>query len=440
MYKDSTSVSSGTGIRNKNTSYKTTGRMLQALKRVSVYDNTSGSLVPFGMIDTGSMYPIASDYAANWWRVVFGDRVGYVAKDAVSVQFTKEDKYFKANSNLDVYDNRTGKLVKVGELTQGEAYERVSDYGSNWHQIQFGNIYGYVSKLHTSVATKNEVRNQNTSYTRDIGTFTSNTKTVVYDNSTGKLIPFGLIESGNKMPIVTDFGNWWRVIFANRVGYIYKNAGTAEIDKKITIYLDPGHGGIPATGGNPGPVYNGVREQDLNLNISLQVRDRLEKLGYRVVMSRENDLNSYHNKWEPDLYARPAHANEIGADLLVSVHHNAHPRSRSVSGIETYFYGTNPDYPPLPENQDSHNDTVRVNESRKIANAIHKELIRNTGAKDRGVQDGAFIVVREAKMPAVLLELGFMSNSTELSKLRTNSYQQKLINGIVSGIHNYFLI
>lgn len=210
--------------------------------------------------------------------------------------------------------------------------------------------------------------------------------------------------------------------------------------EKLLIFLDPGHGGIPRTGGNPGPVYNGVREQDLNLNIAVQVKERLESLGYQVVMSRENDLNSYFPKWQDDLYARPAHANELKADIFVSIHHNAHPSSRATNGIETYYYGTNPNHSPLPENEDSHDDPHRISESRRLANAIHKELIKNTGARDREVQDGAFAVTREARMPAVLLELGFMSNPTELSKLRTTLYQRKLVNGIVTGIHNYFLI
>ena len=210
---------------------------------------------------------------------------------------------------------------------------------------------------------------------------------------------------------------------------------------QILVYLDPGHGGIPSKGGNPGAVYNGVREQDLNLTIALQTKVKLERLGYQVVMSREDGNNSYANRWEDDLYARPAHANQLGADILVSVHHNASGTwDSSMNGIETYIYGTNPNYPPLPENEDSHNNPQRVSESRKLADAIQKDLIANTGARNRGVQEGAFIVVREAKMPAVLLELGFMSNRAELNKLTTNSYQQKLVNGIVSVIHNYFLI
>lgn len=79
-----------------------------------------------------------------------------------------------------------------------------------------------------------------------------------------------------------------------------------------------------------------------------------------------------------------------------------------------------------------------MSESRKLAELIHKDLIVNTGAKDLGVKSGAFIAVREAQMPAVLLELGFMSNRNELNNLTNSNYQQKLIDGIVTGIHNYF--
>src|SRR5690606_33584030 len=128
-----------------------------------------GKLVPFGTIDMDVTYPIVSDYG-NWWRVIYSDRVGYVRKSEVEVDFTKSDKYFKANENLPVYDNRTGKLVKVGELVKGQVYPRVSDYG-NWHRIQFGNISGYVRKADTSVATGKEIKNVNKSYKQQSRTF-----------------------------------------------------------------------------------------------------------------------------------------------------------------------------------------------------------------------------------------------------------------------------
>src|SRR5690606_17926009 len=113
--------------------------------------------------------------------------VGYVSKKEVEVQFTKSDKYFKAETNLPIYDNRSGKLVKVGEVQKGEVYPRVSDYG-NWHRIQFGNIYGYVSKSGTTLATGREIKNLNRNYKHQSRTFKPINRVTVYVNTSGKLV------------------------------------------------------------------------------------------------------------------------------------------------------------------------------------------------------------------------------------------------------------
>src|SRR5690606_24742227 len=190
--KADTVPADGKEIKNENKSYKNQARTFKALTDVIVYDNTSGSLVPFGVIDKGQVYPIATDYG-NWWRVIYADRVGYVRKSEVETQFTKSDKYFRAEKNLPIYDNRTGTLIKVGEIEKGQVYPRVKDYG-NWHQIQFGNIYGYVHKNGTSPATGNEIKNLNTNYKNQSRTFKTLQAVTVYDNTSGKLVPFGKIE------------------------------------------------------------------------------------------------------------------------------------------------------------------------------------------------------------------------------------------------------
>src|SRR5690606_9983112 len=159
------------------------------LKDLIVYDNTSGSLVPYGIIDKGQSYPIATDYG-NWWRVVYADRVGYVRKSDVQTEFLKTDKFFRADATLPIYDNRTGKLVKVGEVKKGQEYPRVSDYG-NWHRIQFGNIYGYVHKSQTSATSGSSIKNVNKKFKNESRTITALQNATVYDNTSGKLVPFG---------------------------------------------------------------------------------------------------------------------------------------------------------------------------------------------------------------------------------------------------------
>ena len=219
--KRDTVPDSGSVLKNKNTSYKNQSRTFKALKDLIVYDNTSGSLVPYGIIDKGQSYPIATDYG-NWWRVVYADRVGYVRKSDVQTEFLKTDKFFRADATLPIYDNRTGKLVKVGEVKKGQEYPRVSDYG-NWHRIQFGNIYGYVHKSQTSATSGSSIKNMNNKFKNESRTITALQNATVYDNTSGKLVPFGTIEKGASFPIATDYGNWWRVIYADRVGYVRKD-------------------------------------------------------------------------------------------------------------------------------------------------------------------------------------------------------------------------
>lgn len=228
-----------------------------------------------------------------------------------------------------------------------------------------------------------------------------------------------------------DSSGW---CYLSNQGYWDKSTADLPPLSEMTIMLDPGHGSK-----DTGAYYGGTAERDLNLSVSKKVAGLLEKQGYNVVMTRYSTNNSYSSKSSEDLFARAAKANEIGADIYVSIHHNAAGiGNTSVSGIETYYYGTNSKYPPLPGNANSHNDPTRINESSKLANLVHNELITATGAKNRGVGRGAYVVVREVKMPAILLELGYMSNPTELNLIKSNTYQNTLASAIVGGINHYF--
>ena len=112
------------------------------------------------------------------------------------------------------------------------------------------------------------------------------------------------------------------------------------------------------------------------------------------------------------------------------------PGNTYANGIETYWYEYDPDYQPAI-NKEMHNDPDRLLRSSFLANQIHNNLIRQTGAYDRGVRRDTFAVLRETAMPAVLLEFGYMSSPTELNKLRSDAYQNKLVNGVVTGVNSY---
>jgi murein tripeptide amidase MpaA len=238
--KSLTKPADGTSIKNENKSYQNSSQSFKALTNVTVYDNTSGKLVPFGKIEKGKDYKIATDYG-NWWRIIYSDRIGYVKKSEVQLQFSKSDKYFEViEDNIPVYDNRTGKLVKIGELEKGQVYPRVSDYG-NWHRIQFSDYYGYVHKRHTKPILKSPLKNENTKYKSNGRKITAINDVTVYDNSTGKLVPFGTIEKGIDYKILSDYGNWWRVVYSGRIGYVKKSEMKADFlktDKYFKVTVD----------------------------------------------------------------------------------------------------------------------------------------------------------------------------------------------------------
>ena len=193
------------------------------------------------------------------------------------------------------------------------------------------------------------------------------------------------------------------------------------------IFLDPGHGGRDS-----GAFYYNIAEKDLNMQIYKKLRKELEGLGYTVLTSRESDV------YVDFVTERSKMVNKTNADMFISIHFNATSSSASnISGIQTYSYEQNPDY-PTKINSQWHNHPDRISESNRLAAAIHSSLLAETGAKNAGLLHGSFAVLRETNKPAVLLELGYMSNFDENQRIRNDAYQNKLVKGIVKGIQQYY--
>lgn len=190
------------------------------------------------------------------------------------------------------------------------------------------------------------------------------------------------------------------------------------------IYLDAGHGGHDS-----GASYYGTHEKTLNLSLQNLIKSRLENAGYRVLTTRDKDTHT-------DLLPRSSKANNSLADLFVSIHFNASTNA-AAHGIETYYYQYYPDYQPQL-NKTYHNSKERLDRSAFLANAIQTNLVQKTGAKNNGVRRNTFAVLRETTAPSVLLELGYLSNAAEHSRLIQASYQDKLASGVVDGILNYY--
>jgi len=152
-----------------------------------------------------------------------------------------------------------------------------------------------------------------------------------------------------------------------------------------------------------------------DLEVALKLQEALGAAGYSVMMTRSGDESL-------SLFERAEFANEVGADLFISLHQNAYVEDHSVNGIEVYY-----------------NNREKSVESEKITQLIQAGLITETGAKDRGIRAyNELVVTRETTMPSCLVEMGYMSNPTELSLMNSDSYQDKTVTGIVNGINQFF--
>ncbi|WP_179968819.1 GBS Bsp-like repeat-containing protein [Streptococcus salivarius] len=199
--------------------------------------------------------------------------------------------------------------------------------------------------------------------------------------------------------------------------------GNYDVLNKV-VYLDAGHGGY-----DPGASYFGISEKSLTLAIQSRVKAKLEAEGYQVVTTRTSDTYV-------DLTDRSRAANASESDIFVSIHINA-SGSSAAQGIETYYYQPYAEYPSRI-NATYHANPTRLSMSDTLANAIQSSLINATGAQNQGVKRQTFAVLRETTAPAVLLELGFLSNPQEAARLSTSAYQETLANAIVAGIKSYY--
>lgn len=191
-----------------------------------------------------------------------------------------------------------------------------------------------------------------------------------------------------------------------------------EAIKDKLIYIDPGHGGSdPGAGGYSGQI----NEKEIALDISLRLAAILREQGARVEMSRTADATV-------DLNRRPYSANEVNADAFISVHTNSFTGS-TPRGTETHFYA--------PSSRQHLYD--QRNERKRLAENIYQFMLQDLGIPGRGVKESNFAVLRESKMPSVLVETAFISNPEDEKLLADPQFRQRVAEAIAKGINSYFM-
>ena len=192
------------------------------------------------------------------------------------------------------------------------------------------------------------------------------------------------------------------------------------------IMLDPGHGGK-----DKGGIGRYLYEKKITLPIARKVASTLKKKGYEVYLTRNNDRFI-------ELEDRPALARKVKADIFVSIHANKTSKS-SVDGIETFCmtpqgaassHSSKISWKKYKGNANTANNTA-------LAYWVQHSLINKTKADDRGLKFARYMVLKEATCPAILIEVGFLSNPREEKRIATEWYQWQLAKAIADGIARY---
>ena len=387
----------------------------------------------------------------NKWEKI-NDSWYYFDKDGIMLSNTTINSYLLTNNGA-MATNGWAKIdqnwyytTSSGKISQNK-WEKINDiwYYFDKTGIMFSNQWqgNYYLKSSGAMAEKEWIFDKTYNswfYLKENGTFANREWIGTY-----------YLKSGGYMAknewIFDKYYNSWYYLKENGqyVTNIYKISGKDHIFKNDgrwvsevpegfvkgqyskTIFLDPGHGGRDS-----GAYYYNIAEKDLNMQVYRKLRKKLEELGYKVLTSRDSDIDVDF------VTERSRMVNKTNSDIFISIHFNATGSAYSKSsGIQTYSYSDEPDY-PSKINPYWHKHPDRMSESKRLAANIHSSLLAETGAKDAGLLERSFAVLRETAKPAVLLELGYIDNFAENQQIRDSHYQDKLVAGIVKGIQKYY--
>jgi len=218
---------------------------------------------------------------------------------------------------------------------------------------------------------------------------------------------FNKISEGKVFKRIKNIKENQKSIHKNKSDYHYLKLPNVK-QNKFLVVIDPGHGGP-----DPGAIgIGGIRETDVVLEVSKIVKNLLSEKGVKVKLTRKNEVDL-------DLSPRVSFANNRNADIFVSIHANAsRGKRRDINGLETFYY--------------------RGWRGRLLAKKIQEQILRvSPGSPDRGVKQGRFYVIKNTTMPAVLVEIGFLTGRLDARRLEKTTHRKRLAYAIAKGILEY---
>lgn len=294
----------------------------------------------------------------------------------------------------------------IGKVNSGEEFSVLQQEGE-WIKITYNNEAGWVNKQYVTIAGPKE--NNSSPPLSSITAELDNIHIRSGPSTESDIIYFA--KKGESFQVLSETEEWYEIANENVHGFVYKPFVTNKEHREmqlsdIGIVIDAGHGGhdVGAIGAT------GSYEKDFTFATALKLKEKLASVGATVYMTRERDEFI-------SLASRVNYANMTDADVFLSIHYNSFAEQPDVIGIETFYY---------------------QEQNKMLAQMIQEEIIKETGDKDRGITFGDFYVLRQTMKPALLIELGFLSNIETEENLKMDWYQQKIVNGILKGLQKYF--
>ena len=198
--------------------------------------------------------------------------------------------------------------------------------------------------------------------------------------------------------------DWFSVRLSRPIKEASVDTTKLYIPPGTVVVLDAGHGGT-----DPGAQRGDVQEKEITMGIVSKLKRLLEERGAKVILTRADDTFV-------SLEDRVRITNSLNPTLFLSVHINAMESANDIHGIETYY---------------------QTEQSKSLADAVHERLVAGLDAPDRAIRKARFYVIKNTPVPAVLAEVGFISNKEERDKLISSDYQAKVGEALEQGVMLY---
>ncbi|HEY0827592.1 MAG TPA: N-acetylmuramoyl-L-alanine amidase [Bacilli bacterium] len=240
------------------------------------------------------------------------------------------------------------------------------------------------------------------------------------------------LSNGSKVEVIEQLEEWAKIQYNHIIGYVSKQflviqQGNIDImaSKNKIVVLDPGHGGR-----DPGAITaDGTYESKLVWQYTVKTKALLEKSGYTVFLTRgEKNSCTVYRRMEQELTCRVNFAEKVKADIYISIHADSNENKKFRGTV--VFYNARNDY----DGNQNHFSA----DSKRLAQTIHSFIQPAIGSKDRGLQNKNYFVNRMNKVPSILIELGFLTNSADLKLLKDKGRQDKFSASFVKAVDLYF--